>query len=113
MEREPLLTGTIDLMVLAIVARQPAHGYAIIAQLRVRTSGALDLPEGTIYPSLHRLERAGLLSSSARKVDGRTRRIYRITAAGRAALRDRLGAWESLVRSVSAVIEEGGAPQRG
>lgn len=108
MEREPLLTGTIDLMVLSVIARRPAHGYAIIGQLRLRSGGAVDLPEGTVYPALYRLERAGLLTSSARKVEGRTRRIYRVTAAGRAALRDRKGVWDSLVRSVAAVLGEAG-----
>lgn len=106
MEREPLLTGTIDLMVLSVIARRPAHGYAIIGQLRLRSGGALDLPEGTVYPALYRLERRGLLTSNARKVEGRTRRIYRVTTAGRAALRDRKGAWDSLIRNVSAVLGE-------
>ena len=107
MERDPLLTGTIDLMVLSVIARRPAHGYAIIADLRLRSGGSLDLPEGTVYPALYRLERAGLLTSAARKVDGRTRRTYRVTSAGRAALRERTGAWVSLVRSVSAVLGNG------
>lgn len=113
MERDPLLTGTIDLMVLSILARRPAHGYAIIADLRLRSGGVLDLPEGTVYPALHRLERAGLLTSTAWKVEGRTRRVYRTTAAGRAALRDRQDAWDNLVRTVTAVLREGGAPARG
>ncbi|MFN8177635.1 MAG: helix-turn-helix transcriptional regulator [bacterium] len=113
MEREPLLAGTIDLMVLSVIARRPAHGYAIIADLRVRSAGALDLPEGTVYPALYRLESAGLLRSAARKVEGRTRRIYRVTAAGRAALRERKSAWDGLVRSVGAVLGEGGLAGHG
>ena len=109
MEKEPLLTGQIDMLLLAVIARAPAHGYAIIEQLRLRSRGAFDLPEGTIYPALYRLERLGLLKSAEQKVAGRTRRVYRLTAAGLEALREREESWSRLVRSVAAVLREGPA----
>ena len=58
------LKGHLDALLLAVVAKEPAHGYAILERLRDRSAGAFDLPEGTIYPALHRLEDAGLLKSS-------------------------------------------------
>ena len=113
MKREPMLPGPIDLLVLAVVARRPSHGYAIIEALRLRSGGRLDLPEGTIYPALYRLEQAGYLASDVQTVAGRGRRTYRPTRSGRAALRERRRAWRALVDSVDAVVGWGGAPGHG
>lgn len=101
-------TGQIDLLLLSIVAQRPAHGYAIINDLRLLSGGAFDLPEGSIYPALYRLERQGLVSSSERRVDGRRRRIYRVTRSGRTALRERSEAWRVQVRNMESVLR--GAP---
>ena len=59
-----LLKGHLDLLLLAVLAEAPAHGYLVIDRLRQASGGTFDLPEGTVYPALHRLERAGLLDSS-------------------------------------------------
>ena len=59
-----MLKGHLDAIVLAALESGPAHGYAIIEAIKSRSGGTFDLPEGTIYPALHRLEQAGLLSSS-------------------------------------------------
>jgi DNA-binding PadR family transcriptional regulator len=107
MNREPLPTGQVDLLLLSIVARGPAHGYAIIDTLRVLSAGAFDQPEGTIYPALYRLEEQGLLASREQAVAGRRRRIYRLTARGRRALVERRDAWRALVRDVDVILEAG------
>jgi DNA-binding PadR family transcriptional regulator len=112
MKKEPLLTGQIDMLLLAQVARGPAHGYAIIEQLRVRSDGVFDFPEGTIYPALYRLESLGMLESSTETVSGRPRRTYRVTRSGRAALKEREASWREFVRGVEAVLR-GGAVARG
>jgi PadR family transcriptional regulator PadR len=65
------LKGHLDLLLLAAVQSGPAHGYAVAETLRARSNGAFDLPEGTLYPALHRLEHAGLLSSRWSEVNGR------------------------------------------
>jgi DNA-binding PadR family transcriptional regulator len=104
MARDSAVVGQIDLMVLAVVGRKPSHGYDIIKALRTRTGGHFDLAEGTLYPALYRLEQAGYLTSDARTVGGRSRRTYRLTAAGRGALRERRRAWRDLVASVDAVL---------
>jgi DNA-binding PadR family transcriptional regulator len=100
----------VDLLVLSVVSRRPAHGYAIVEALREGSAGAFDLPEGTVYPALYRLERRGLLASRAHVVAGRNRRVYRVTAQGRAALTERTRAWDTFARGVHAILR--GAPAR-
>jgi PadR family transcriptional regulator, regulatory protein PadR len=77
--RGEALRGHLDLLLLAAVRARPAHGYAIIENLRLRSGGNLNLPEGTVYPALHRLERAGLLKSRWSEASGRRRRTYEVT----------------------------------
>ena len=76
----------------------------MITRLRDRSDGAFDLPEGTVYPALHRLERAGLVTSEWGSVAGRRRRVYALTGAGATALADRRAAWTSFASGVSAVV---------
>lgn len=93
------------MLLLSLVARGPVHGYAIIELMRQRSRGVFDLPEGTVYPALYRLEAGGLLESDAREVSGRVRRTYRITRVGRAALKERETRWRALVKGVDAVLK--------
>jgi PadR family transcriptional regulator, regulatory protein PadR len=102
--RADALSGQLDPMILASLFDDPAHGYAILARLRERSSGTFDLAEGTIYPALHRLERDGLLSSSWSSESGRRRRVYQLTRAGRAALQERRQEWRHFSRAVEAVL---------
>ena len=93
----------------------PAHGYAIIETIKTRSGGTFDLPEGTVYPALHRLEQAGLLSSAwTTPPSGRRRRVYSLTKAGTAALRERRKSWGRFSQAVDAAFEEGahGRPDR-
>lgn len=99
------LKGHLDLLLLAAVQPQPAHGCAIAERLRARSDGAFKLPEGTLYPALHRLERAGLLASSWSEVNGRRRRVYQLTQKGRRALAKQHGEWRDFSRAVQAVVE--------
>jgi PadR family transcriptional regulator len=98
------LKGHLDALILAVVATAPSHGYAIIEELKQRSGGSFALPEGTIYPALHRLERAGLLSSSWSEGSGRRRRVYRLTRSGRRELDVRKDEWRSFARAVEAVL---------
>ena len=99
------LKGHLDLLLLAAVGSRPAHGYAIAEILRVKSDGAFDLAEGTIYPALHRLEEAGLLSSRWAEVNGRRRRVYQLTAKGHRALAKRQTEWSAFARAVRGVVE--------
>lgn len=102
------LKGHLDPLVLAILEEGPAHGYAIIESLRERSAGVFDLPEGTIYPALHRLERTGTLTSRREVVGGRERRVYRLSRKGRSVLRERRTDWHLFAQAVSHVL--GGSP---
>ncbi|HEX3623405.1 MAG TPA: PadR family transcriptional regulator [Acidimicrobiales bacterium] len=96
--------GHLDLVLLGILAQEPGHGYAVITALRERTDGFLDLPEGSVYPALHRLEDLGLLTSEWGPVGGRRRRVYRLTERGSQALAGERRDWRSLVAAVEATL---------
>ena len=98
------LKGNLDLLLLSVLSAGPAHGYAIISALRDRSGGLFDLPEGTIYPALHRLEEAGLLVSSWAEGDGRRRRVYGLTDQGAAALAAQATEWRNFASGVHAVL---------
>jgi DNA-binding PadR family transcriptional regulator len=100
--------GNLDMMLLAILADGPAHGYAVLQELRNRSATAFDLPEGTVYPALHRLEKAGLLASDWDKSTGRKRRVYSVTKRGRSVLKTKQVEWAGFVQAVEAVLR--GAP---
>ena len=98
------LKGNLDLLLLSVLATGPGHGYSVISRLRERSEGAFDLPEGTVYPALHRLEAAGLLASTWDKESGRQRRIYRVTAAGQESLAEQARQWRSFTGTIALVI---------
>jgi PadR family transcriptional regulator PadR len=102
------LKGHLDMLVLAVLADGPRHGYSVIEELRHRSGTVFDLPEGTVYPVLRRLEGAGLLASDWQEVAGRRRRTYRLTERGSAALREERSAWEGFSAAVGSVLR--GAP---
>ena len=98
------LKGNLELLLLSVLEGGPAHGYAIITSLRARSGGTFDLPEGTVYPALHRLEAAGLLSSAWAQGEGRRRRVYAITDKGDAALVAQRTEWKRFAGGVQAVL---------
>jgi PadR family transcriptional regulator, regulatory protein PadR len=102
--RPDAVRGHLDALILAVLEDGPRHGYAIIEALQVRSGGALDLPTGTVYPALRRLERAGLLSGSWSTVSGRERRTYTLTRAGRHALASRRSDWSEFSAVIAAVL---------
>jgi transcriptional regulator len=107
-----MLKGHLDLIVLAALAAGPAHGYAVIEEIRRRSGQAFDLPEGTIYPALHRLEQEGLLSSRWVTADsGRRRRVYTLTRQGDRALAERRAIWHQFTDAVGGLLS-GSRPRR-
>jgi DNA-binding PadR family transcriptional regulator len=97
--------GHLDLLLLAVLADAgPVHGYAVITALRERSQGAFDVPEGTVYPALHRLEQAGLLASRWEQATPRRRRVYELTRDGQLARTTKQSEWRSFVNGVQAVI---------
>ena len=104
--RSEALKGHLDGLLLAVVAEEPAHGYEILERLRNRSGGAFALPEGTVYPALHRLEGAGLLKSIWAVGATRRRRVYSLTPKGRRALGERRKEWRTFSGAVEAVLAE-------
>lgn len=96
--------GHVDLLLLSVLDRDPAHGYGLVEALRQRSKGVFELAEGTIYPALYRLERQGLVASSWDMVGGRKRRMYRLTARGGRELSRQRSEWRTYVQAVEAVV---------
>ena len=106
-----MLKGHLDMIVLAALAAGPAHGYAVIEEIKRRSGQKFDLPEGTLYPVLHRLEQAGLLSSRwVTAESGRRRRIYSLTKRGGSELAGQREVWEQFSVAIDSLL--GGARPR-
>ena len=101
-----MLKGHLDALLLATLTEGPRHGYAIKEALRAGSGGRFDLPTGTVYPALHRLERAGLIRGSWSTVNGRRRRSYRLTAAGERGLSQERSSWREFSAAVTALLGE-------
>lgn len=98
------LKGHLDGLILSVVSREPLHGYAVIEALKVRSGGNLALPEGTVYPALHRLEDEGLLKSEWSIASGRRRRVYSITRRGEKELGASRERWRLFATTIEAVL---------
>lgn len=103
--RGQALKGHLALLLLAVLADGAKHGYALIEELRERSGNTFDLPEGTVYPALHRLENAGYLTSDWSVVQGRRRRTYRLTDRGRGALGEQSRAWSQFSEAMARVLK--------
>ena len=102
--RGQALKGHLDGMMLAALEDGPQHGYAIMETLRAGSGGQFDLPTGTIYPALRRLERAGLVQTTWSVDGGRRRRVYELPPAGRRSLDDERHAWAEFSSAVTALL---------
>ncbi len=100
-----MLKGHLDAIVLAALEAGPAHGYAVIETIKRASAGTFNLPEGTVYPALHRLEEAGLLASAwSTPPGGRKRRVYSLTKSGTAALAGRRKTWDRFSQAVDTML---------
>jgi transcriptional regulator len=99
-----LLNGTVDMLILEVVAGGPSYGYEITQTVLARSAGSFELKEGSLYPALHRLERQQLLSSYWTEHDGRRRKYYRLTASGRKQLAARRREWQAFASGVNGVL---------
>lgn len=105
MKREAqTLKGHLDVLLLAALADGPRHGYAVKEALREGSGGRFDLPTGTVYPALHRLEAAGLIAGSWSVTDGRRRRSYRLTPAGHRRLADDRASWHEFAAAITTLL---------
>jgi DNA-binding PadR family transcriptional regulator len=102
--RADVLRGHLDTLLLAVLADASGHGYELGRRLTERSGGELGVPEGSLYPALHRLERAGLVDSAWSASSGRRRRTYRLTAAGRRAAAAQRQEWRAFSAAVDKVL---------
>jgi len=102
----PLVQGTLDLLVLRVLASGPMHGYGIATLVHERTDGDLAIEDAALYQALHRLDRQGLVDAEWRASDNNRRaRYYTLTADGREHLRDEAANWRRYTRAVDAVLQ--------
>lgn len=104
--------GTLDLLILKAVAVEPTHGYAIAQRLEQVSREAVQVPEGSLYPALHRLENRGFLAAGWKKTaTGREAKFYRLTRKGRKQLEAEAASWQRLMEAVGLILgmADGGA----
>src|SRR5271156_2949400 len=104
--------GTLDLLILKIAALGPVHGYAIAQRLEQVSKHVVQVPQGSLYPALHRLENRGLLASDWKEREtGREAKFYRLTRKGRAELGSEAASWERLTQAIGLILglSDGGA----
>lgn len=107
-ERLDLLRGTLDMLVLRILEEGPAHGYGIARRIEAVTDDALSVEEGSLYPSLYRMQRRGWIESSWGRTDtNRRAKFYRLTPEGREQLAGELSRWSEFSAAVGKVIARG------
>jgi transcriptional regulator len=100
-----LIQGTLNVLILKTLSWGPMNGYAIAQWVREATQGDIDLEEGALYPALHRMEHRGWLTAEwGVSENNRRAKYYRLTTAGRRALRARTDSWERLVSAVGRVL---------
>ena len=99
-----LLSGTVDMLILEVLAEADLYGYRIVRSVLERSKGTFELKEGSLYPALHRLERQKLLSSYWEQAEGRRRKYYKLTAKGKKALAAKREEWKQFSDGVNGVL---------
>ena len=99
------LKGSLPLLILHTLADGPKHGYRIAKEIKTQSQGVLDFKEGTLYPTLHGLEKQELVAAYSEIENGRERRYYRLTDSGREALDHELNEWERYSNAVSMILK--------
>ncbi len=107
--KSDLPQGTLDLLILKIVALAPLHGYGIAQRIQQVSREVLQIQQGSLYPALHRLESRGLLTAEWKATDtGRDAKFYRLTAKGRKQLRDETESWARLTGAIGLILSDAG-----
>jgi PadR family transcriptional regulator PadR len=100
-----LLPGTLDMLILKAVSLAPLHGYGVLLRIKQISNGALDIPQGSLYPALYRLEHQRLIEAEwGESANKRKAKFYRLTAAGRRRLREEAESWNRLTLAIAAAM---------
>jgi PadR family transcriptional regulator PadR len=106
LEKADLLQGTLDLLILKVVALGPVHGYGISQRIRQISSDVLQVQQGSLYPALHRLEKRGWIAAEwGESENGRQARFYRLSAKGRKQLATEEETWNRLSKAVALILQ--------
>ncbi len=100
------IKGSLPLLILHYLSAKQGHGYQIAKEIREQSAGALDFAEGTLYPTLHRLQNEGLVTSYEQEENGRIRRYYRLTERGQGALARERADWRQYTQIVNQILGE-------
>jgi transcriptional regulator len=101
-----LLPGTLDMLILKAVSLTPLHGYGVLLRIRQISGNALDIPQGSLYPALYRLEHQGLLAAEwGESENNRRAKFYTLTASGRRRLREETASWNRLASAIGAALK--------
>ena len=107
--RSDLPQGTLDLLILKVVALGPIHGYGIAQRLQLISRDVVQVPQGSLYPALHRLENRGLLIADWKMSDtGREAKFYRLTPKGRSQLKEEAASWLRLTEAIGLILKPAG-----
>ena len=100
-----LLPGTLDMLILKAVSLKPLHGYGVLLRIRQISGDALDIPQGSLYPALYRLEHQDLIAAEwGQSENNRRAKYYTVTAAGRRRLREETAGWNRLASAIAAAL---------
>jgi len=100
-----LLPGTLDMLILKAVSLKPLHGYGVLLRIRQISGDALDIPQGSLYPALYRLEHQGLITAEwGQSENNRRAKYYTLTGAGRKRLREETAGWNRLASAIAAAL---------
>jgi len=106
LEKSELLQGTLDMLILKIVALGPVHGYGISHRIRQISKDVLQVQQGSLYPALHRLERRGWLDATwGQSENGREAKFYKLSAKGRRQLATEESNWQRLAGAVTLIMQ--------
>lgn len=101
-----LLQGTLDMLILRTLSIEPLHGYAIAQRISQRSRALLSVPQGSLYPALHRLEnRAWLEATWTTTESGREAKVYRLTPRGRRHLEQEIAGWERMAEAIRLILD--------
>jgi PadR family transcriptional regulator PadR len=105
-DRADLLQGTLDMLILKTLEPAPLHGYAIAQRINRISQALLHVPQGSLYPALHRLENKGLLSADWTETEsGREAKVYRLTKKGRTRLQAEIADWRRLSDAIALILQ--------
>ena len=108
-DRSDLPQGTLDLLILHVVAAGAIHGYAVAQRLQQISRDVVQVPQGSLYPALHRLEKRGLLTADWKMSDtGREAKFDRLTTKGRAQLKEESASWIRLTEAIGLILKTAG-----